>query len=59
MPHEPGTAAPLGTTSPEGATSLAGTAGPAGAAGPARCGWICPVARPRSQTFPSPRAQLG
>jgi hypothetical protein len=36
-----------------------GTTGPAGAADPAKCDRTCPMPRPRSQTLPSPCAQLG
>jgi hypothetical protein len=53
VPHEPGTAAPLGTTGPVGGVGLVG------AADPAKCGRTSPVPRPRSQTLSSPRAQLG
>jgi hypothetical protein len=47
VPHELGTTASPGTT------------GPVGAAGPARCARTCPVPRLRSESRPSPRAQLG
>jgi hypothetical protein len=47
VPHELGTAAPPSMV------------GPAGVAGPARCGRTCPMLRPRSQSSPSPREQLG
>jgi hypothetical protein len=47
MPHEPGTAAPLGM------------AGPAVAADPARCGRTCPVPCLQLKSSPSPHVQLG
>jgi hypothetical protein len=53
MPYEPGTA------DPAGAASLVGAVGPADVVGPARCGHTCPVPHPRSQSSPSPCAQLG
>jgi hypothetical protein len=59
MPHEPDTAAPPSTAGTAGAAGLAGAASPAGAADPARCGRTYPLPHPRSQTLPSPRAQLG
>jgi hypothetical protein len=53
VPHELGTTAPPSTVGPAGAASLAG------AAGPARCGHTYPVPCLRSESSPSPRAQLG
>jgi hypothetical protein len=59
VPHELGTTTPPGTTGLASAAGLAGADGPEGAANPARCGQPCPVPRPRAQSLPSPRAQLG
>jgi hypothetical protein len=53
VPHE------LGTVAPPGTTCLAGEAGTVGVAGSARCGHTCTVPRLRSESRPSPRAQLG